>query len=61
MSKPATLRDLAGSEWGAPERRTRTVKDEIRRNLICLLESDAQIFPGIVGYDDSVIPQLVNA
>ena len=61
MSKPSTLGELAQSEWGAPERRTRTVKDEMRANLLCRLESEQSIFPGIVGYDDSVVPQLVNA
>jgi len=38
-----------------------SVKDEIRRNLICRIQSHEPIFPGIVGYDDSVIPQIVNA
>src|SRR5204863_292155 len=35
--------------------------DELRENLICLLENGSPLFPGIVGYEDSVIPQLVNA
>jgi len=61
MTKPSTLGELAQSEWGAPERRTRTVKDEMRANLLCRLETEQPIFPGIVGYDDSVVPQLVNA
>ena len=41
--------------------RRRSVKDEIRRNLICKIRSRETIFPGIVGYDDSVTPQIVNA
>lgn len=41
--------------------RRQSVKDEIRRNLICRIQSHEAIFPGIVGYDDSVIPQIVNA
>jgi len=61
MDKPSTLGELAQTEWGAPERRARTVKDEMRANLLCRLESDQPIFPGIVGYDDTVVPQLVNA
>ncbi len=61
MIKPRTLGELAQSEWGAPARRTRTVKDEMRANLLCRLESGQPIFPGIVGYDDTVVPQLVNA
>jgi magnesium chelatase subunit I len=40
---------------------TRTVKDELRENLICLLENGAPLFAGIVGYEDTVVPQLVNA
>ncbi|MCI0436436.1 MAG: sigma 54-interacting transcriptional regulator [Gemmatimonadetes bacterium] len=40
--------------------RSRSVKDEIRSNLICALQKNETLFPGIVGYDDSVIPQVVN-
>jgi len=61
MTKPMTRGELAQSEWGAPDRRTRTVKDELRANLLCRLEAEQPIFPGIVGYDDTVVPQLVNA
>jgi len=61
MTRPHTLGELAGSEWGSPERRARTVKDEMRANLLCRLEAEQPLFPGIVGYDDTVVPQLVNA
>ncbi|MGH7569052.1 MAG: magnesium chelatase [Gemmatimonadales bacterium] len=61
MSKPTTLADLKQTEWGSPARIRRTVKDEMRENLVCLLENGAPLFPGIVGYDDTVIPQLVIA
>ncbi|MGH9258464.1 MAG: magnesium chelatase [Acidimicrobiales bacterium] len=61
MRKPETLGDLQQTEWGAPPRIRRTVKDELRENLICLLENGAPLFPGIVGYEDTVVPQLVNA
>ncbi|MGE5361728.1 MAG: magnesium chelatase [Bacteroidales bacterium] len=37
------------------------VKDEIRRNLIRKLRAGDVLFPGIVGYEDTVIPQLTNA
>ena len=40
---------------------SRTVKDEIRANLIRKLEARGPLFPGIIGYDETVIPQLVNA
>ena len=37
------------------------VKDELRENLICKLERREPLFPGIVGYEDTVVPQIVNA
>ena len=39
----------------------RTVHEEVRQNLIKKLRSGETLFPGIVGYDDTVVPQLVNA
>ena len=38
-----------------------SVKDELRANLIVKLKAREKLFPGIVGYDETVIPQLVNA
>src|SRR3989442_14769610 len=61
MTKPTTLGELKQTEWASPPRIQRSVKDELRENLICLLENGSPLFPGIVGYEDSVIPQLVNA
>src|SRR6267154_1804647 len=61
MTKPTTLGELQQTEWASPARVNRTVKDELRENLVCLLENGSPLFPGIVGYEDSVIPQLVNA
>jgi magnesium chelatase subunit I len=40
---------------------TRPVKQEIRDNLVRKLQAGEQLFPGIIGYDDTVVPQLVNA
>ncbi len=40
---------------------TKSVKDEIRANLIAKLRSGERLFPGILGYDETVVPQLVNA
>ena len=40
---------------------TRPVKQEIRENLVRKLQAGEQLFPGIIGYDETVIPQLVNA
>src|SRR5580765_1053632 len=61
MTQATTLGELKKTEWASPARRQRTVKDEMRENLICLLENGSPLFAGIVGYEDTVIPQLVNA
>ena len=39
----------------------RTVHEEVRANLIQKLRAGESLFPGIIGYDDTVVPQLVNA
>jgi len=41
--------------------RARTVKQELRENLIARLRASEPLFDGIIGYDDTVIPQVVNA
>src|SRR6266446_1219243 len=61
MTQATTLGELKKTEWASPARRQRTVKDEMRENLICLLENGSPLFPGIVGYEETVLPQLVNA
>jgi magnesium chelatase subunit I len=63
MSFPRTLGELRRSPFSETLLRTRRVKDEMRDNLIARLRTngDESVFPGIVGYDDSVIPQIVNA
>lgn len=61
MDIPNTLGELRQTAWGDPARHLLNVKDELRRNLICRLEEGHPIFPGIVGYEDSVVPQIVNA
>ncbi len=53
---PATLGELRESGW-----RSRTVKEELRANLVARLGAGASVFPGIVGYDDTVIPAIENA
>lgn len=53
--RPATVGQL--KEMGY---RPSTVKEELRRNVIRKLKSGEELFPGIVGYRDSVIPQIVN-
>jgi magnesium chelatase subunit I len=61
MSFPRTLGELRRSPFSEEKLRTRHVKDELRENLITKLGQDTLIFPGIVGYDDTVVPQIVNA
>ena len=58
---PRTLGALRRSPIGSPDRVLRSVKDELRANLIARLRDSAPVFPGVVGYDDSVVPQIVNA
>ena len=38
-----------------------TVKDEIRRNAVERIRSGEQLFPGVMGYEDTVLPQLEHA
>src|SRR6202522_114952 len=63
-SLPKTLGALRSPEF-TPARLARTVKDELRENLIAKLRDSAKtqapLFPGIVGYEDTVVPQIVNA
>src|ERR1700721_3213353 len=59
---PQTLGELRASPGFSEARlRTRTVKDEMRENLVARLKAHAPIFPGIIGYEDTVVPQIVNA
>ena len=59
---PQTLAELRRSQRFSEERvRNRRVKDEMRDNLMERLRGSGPIFPGIVGYDDTVVPQIVNA
>src|SRR5215831_5069895 len=51
-----TLGDLRRSGY-----RSRPVKQEIRDNLVRKIQAGEPLFPGIIGYDETVIPQLVNA
>jgi magnesium chelatase subunit I len=51
--RPATLGDLKASGH-----RDRLLKDELRENLLARLERGEELFPAIVGYEDSVIPAL---
>src|SRR6266542_1237934 len=61
MTEPRTFRELKNSPWAEPPFRGRTVRDEIRSNLLLRLASGESLFPGIVGYEDTILPQIVNA
>src|SRR3954452_5792609 len=60
-SLPRTLGELRRSRFSEARVSNRTVKDEIRENLICRLQRKDPLFPGIVGYEETVGPQVVNA
>ena len=62
ISTVRTLGDLRRARQASPEAfPRRSVKNEVRENLIRKLRSGETLFPGIIGYDDTVVPQLVNA
>jgi magnesium chelatase subunit I len=67
MSVARTLGELRVSPFSEKRLGSRRVKDEMRDNLMARLREQgdnpdpAPIFPGIVGYDDTVVPQIVNA
>ena len=54
--KPQTFGDLKAGGYVSS-----SVKDEMRANLIAKLRNGERLFPGILGYDESVVPQIVNA
>jgi magnesium chelatase subunit I len=56
MDRPRTLGELRASGW-----RPVSVKDEMRRNLIRKLQKNEPLFDGIIGYDETVLPQVQNA
>ena len=59
---PQTLGELRSSKHYSESRLAhRTVKDEMRENLIVRLRDKKPLFDGIVGYDDTVVPQVANA
>jgi len=56
MSRPATLGQLRESGW-----ESLPVKEELRRNAIVRIQAGEPLFPGVLGYEDTVLPQLENA
>src|SRR5829696_3774286 len=55
-SRPATLGQLRESGW-----ESMPVKEEVRRNAITRIAAGDPLFPGVLGYDETVLPQLENA
>ncbi len=51
--RPSTLRDLRASGW-----LSKSVKHEVRDNFLKMLSSSAELFPGIIGYESTVIPEI---
>ena len=60
MSRPTTLGALK-REIAAGRVARRPVRSELRENLLARLKAGGPIFPGVLGYDDTVVPQVVNA
>ena len=58
---PETFGALKRSPWAEPDRALRSVKDELRSNLLHRLRAGGPLFHGVVGYEDTVMPQIVNA
>lgn len=56
IQKIKNIRDLRKTNY-----KVRNVRAELRENLIRKIESSEDIFPGIIGYDDTIIPDLQNA
>ena len=56
IEKIKTLRDLKNSRYTI-----RSVKDELRDNLLIKLDKNEEVFPGIIGYEETVVPELQNA
>jgi magnesium chelatase subunit I len=61
QGKPRTLGDLRSIPDFDPRGAAQPVKNEIRRNLLRAVERDEPLFPGIHCYEDTVVPQIVNA
>src|SRR5687767_10899620 len=55
-SRPATIGQLRDSGWASVP-----VKEELRRNAVAKIRDREPLFPGVLGYEDTVLPQLENA
>jgi magnesium chelatase subunit I len=59
--RPRSLGELKRIPDFDPRGASRSVKNELRRNLLRAIEKGETLFPGVHGYEDTVIPQIVNA
>jgi len=59
--QPQNLGELRRSAWSEEKIATRNVRQELRENLIEKMEKGEPLFPGVHGYDDTVVPQIINA
>jgi magnesium chelatase subunit I len=59
--QPKNLGELRRSAWPEERIAQRTVRQELRENLLQKMEKGEALFPGVHGYDDTVIPQITNA
>ncbi|MDF2735996.1 MAG: magnesium chelatase subunit ChlI [Chloroflexota bacterium] len=55
-ARPATTAELRAAGW-----RSRTVKEELRSNLLDRLETGAEVLPTVVGFEETVLPAIENA
>jgi magnesium chelatase subunit I len=60
-SHPQNLGELRRSQWMEERIAERSVRQEMRENLLCKMEKGDSLFSGVHGYDDTVIPQIINA
>ncbi|HEY4099371.1 MAG TPA: magnesium chelatase [Gemmatimonadales bacterium] len=60
-ARPRTLGELSQSAWSEFPLRDRSVRDELRANLVARLESGEPLFPGVLGYEGTIEPEMINA
>ena len=60
-ARPRTIGELRSIPDFDARTASVSVKNEIRRNLLRAIEKDEPLFPGVHGYEDTVLPQIVNA
>ena len=56
INRIKNIKDLKATNYNL-----RSVKDELRENLLLKLKNKEEIFPGIIGYNETIIPELQNA